>query len=230
MSIALLFENKDYENLKWLYEHRCKQHGHRYLEHYTCYQRECDKPERIGFFDIESGGSLTADWGVLLSWAIKPLGSNDILGGTVQEREIIDTTVRDKYLIKVLCAAMKQFDTLIVYYGKDLPYRHDFPFSRTRALTHNLTCFPQAGSLKVVDVYDIIKNKFKLTIRKQEAACRQFNVPYGKHYATPNIWLSAIQGSQKALNYVWLHNCEDVRSLERLWKKVCGFSTTRNKI
>lgn len=233
MSIASLFASKDYKTLQWLYNNRCKLHGYRYIGHYSCYLKEQDKPERIGFFDIETGGSLTADWGVMLSWAIKPLGSNKLWGGHILPDCILNPEIKDKALVAALCIAMNQFDTLIVYYGKDTGgrgQRHDIPFSRTRALTHKLTNFPKAGDLKIVDVYDIIKNKFKLTVRKQEAACRQFGIPYGKHHATPNLWLSALQGDKKALEYVWRHNCEDVRALERLWKKVSGFYSTRSKI
>lgn len=211
--------------LEWLGTHYCKC-GHTYLEHWGCYLKEnpSDSPlyEKIAFFDIESGGSLTADWGYTLTYCLKELDGPTIKR-FITPNEVRNKKVRDKRLLKQFCQDVKQFDKLVVYYGKDAPNRHDIPFLRTRSAKWGVTDFPKWKEKKVVDVYDIIKTKFKLARRRMDDACRLFNIPSKATPLNPDVWQDALAGKEWAIKYILKHNEEDVISLEKLWKLVVQY-------
>lgn len=211
---------------------RCK-HRHNGLTHPSCYEKEKGGGERIGFLDIESGGSLDADWGVVLSYAIKPLDGK-IIHAMIKPKDILNKNVRDKHLLEQFCKDVWKFDTLVVYYGRDAGgryQRHDIPFLRTRAAKWGVEGFPRWHEMKVVDVYDIIRGKFKLSRRKLIDACRLFGFKNNAQPFNVDIWLDALQGKQYALNYVLFdHNDHDVIALEEVWKRVIQYRETRGRL
>jgi len=214
----------------WLANHYCKHH-HTYLEHPVCFEKE--KPEtspiyeKIGFLDIESGGSLTGEFGYVFSYCIKEFGKNKIYKRVIKPEEIKNKHIRDKNVIKQFCNDVRQFDVIVVYYGKDYRNRHDLPFLRTRAVKWGIKNFPLWKEKHVIDVYDIIRNKFKLYKNRMEDACRVFNISCKAHPLNPDVWQDALTGDTKALNYILTHNIEDVLSLEKLYKKVIMYKETR---
>ena len=72
---------------------RCK-HGHNGLSHYNCFLKERNIQPRIGFIDIESS-NLKANFGLMLTYCIKPLGSkiSEIISGTITQKELRDGTM-----------------------------------------------------------------------------------------------------------------------------------------
>jgi len=200
----------------WLENHFCK-HGHRYTEHRHCFIAEDPELERIGFFDIESGLSLTADFGYLFSYCIKEL-DGPIIKNCIKPSEMRNDKIRDKRLVQDLCKDFHKFDVLVVYYGCDKPMRHDFPFARTRALKWGIGDFPKQKEKKVIDVYDIAKTKLKLARRRAVDVGRILGVEYKGEPVNPDIWQSASSGNPKALARILKHNEEDVIMLEKIWK------------
>ena len=211
------------DEIIYLAEHQCR-HRHTYLDHYSCYTKEKHLDKKIGFFDIESGGSLTADFGYMFSYCIKELNGKTISNCITSDE--IKTLKFDKRLVTDLCKDLRKFDTLVVYYGKDFRNRHDFPFSRTRAVKWGLDDFPKWKELKIIDVYDIIKNKFKLARSSMLRACSLFDIGAKTHPINFEVWQGALAGNQKALDYIITHNKEDVVSLEKLWVKVFNYKET----
>ena len=208
--------------LVWLGNHYCKHH-HTYLEHYACFIAEHPKdspiaiPEVIGFLDIEAS-NLHATFGYIFSYCIKQL--DDKLIARIITPADIRTGRFDKNLIKNFIEDSKEFDRMIVYWGKDR--RYDVPFLRTRAVfwEHD---FPTYRELFVTDVYDIVKAKLRLHRNKLQTACDFFDIPSKGHRLKPEIWQTAMAGDKKALDYILEHNKEDVYSLESLWKKLERF-------
>lgn len=205
--------------------------------HPVCYAKARKIEERIGFLDIESGGSLDADWGFLLTYCIKRL-DGDIIKRSITPAEVrkplMDGTgTKDKKILEQFCKDVWGFDTLVVYYGKDTGgryQRHDIPFLRTRAARWGVEGFPEWKQIKVVDVFDIVKAKFKLSNRKMVTACRLFGIDAKGLPFNMEVWQDALAGHQPALDYIMLHNEQDVVSLEKLYKKVIGYKGTRTKI
>src|SRR5512139_334450 len=93
---------------------RCE-HRHLLIEH-----PQCDEgpKENIGFIDIETS-NLTADYGYVLTWAIKAHDSNDIFGDCIQPEDLAKCKDgdEDKRIVKSLVTAMEKFDTLVGFYS-----------------------------------------------------------------------------------------------------------------
>ncbi len=210
------------KEIVWLSRHRCKKHGHSFLEHYNCYLRENPLNERIGSFDIETS-SLNAVYGYVFSYCIKEHGGG--LFGRVVTRSEILSYVFDKNLINEMMQVLKKFDRLIVYYGKDR--RHDIPFIRSRAVLYNLE-FPEYGEINITDVYDIIRGKFRLHNNRLGTICDYLDIEAKVHKLTPKIWCYASAGHTPSLKHIFEHNKEDVISLEKLYNKVINFSAKRD--
>lgn len=205
----------------WLSQNRCK-HRHYFIEHQNCFSKENPKEsplyERIGTLDIEAS-NLNADFGIVFSYAIKEKNGK-ILGRSLTRKEM-ENRIYDKELMRECCENMKKFDRLIGYYCGDR--RFDIPFLRTRAVYWKLP-FPLYKQVKVTDLYSVAKNKFNLHRRRLETLCSFFGIKAKGHPMKPETWFEAMAGDEKALNYIWAHNIEDVVSTEKLYDRIIEYS------
>ena len=214
------------DEIIWMFEHKCK-HGHNFLEHPKCYENE--KPssspinEKIGYLDIETTG-LNANWDYIISYAILENDSGKIYGRVAKRNETLNADVLDKNLMKEFVLDIRKFDKVIVYWGKDR--RHDIPFLRTRALKWKEN-FPMYGEVKLLDAYDIVRNKLSLHRRRLENIATFLKIPSKGHRLDSEMWQKAKLGNEKALSYVWLHNNEDVITLKKVWEIVEKFTASR---
>lgn len=208
-------------DLEWLGTHRCR-HGITYLEHYNCFLAE--KPEapfseKVGFFDIETSG-FSSEFNFILSYAIKEADSDKIYGRTVTPEEI-HQHILDKNLIEEMVRDLRRFHRIVVHWGSDR--RLDLPFSRTRALIHGIE-FPLYKEIYVSDTALILKYKFRFSHNKLGWVCEQLGIPAKEHPLKPQIHQKAALGDKEALEYVWVHNVEDVISLEKLYNRIKGYA------
>ncbi len=221
----------DGEDLKYLRDNRCLGHGHRYTSHFNCYIKDRGIEESMVFLDIESGGSLDADWGIVITYAFAGL-TGDVTCRKITLRELKDKRLDlDRRLVTQFCRDMKPFNLIVVYYGKDQAgrrsNRHDIPFLRTRAVKHGIPDFPKAGSKRVIDIYDTVKGKFKLSRNSMQNACDTFGVRAKAHPWVPAIWMGAITGHQEDIDYIARHNIEDVLSTRELWKTIHQYKNVK---
>jgi len=197
-------------------------HGHTNQEHPNCYKMANGKEERVGFCDIETS-NLNATFGIIYTFCIKEL-DGEIYKYSVSTEDLYRGEF-DKNLLKNFIETTEKFTRLVVHYGSDRKF--DLPFLRSRAVYWGLP-FPEYKFLFVSDTYNILKNKFKLHSNRLETACDFFHIPAKKHKLNSDIWLLMITGNpklmKKALDYIMVHNIEDVISLERLWKKISKFT------
>jgi len=200
----------------------CK-HGHCYLAHPKCAYDEgivvtkdghkVLVKERIGFFDIENFSfQFKADMGIVLSYCIKELDGG-IISNVITPEEA--KSFNDKRLIQDMVRDLKKFTRVVGFYST----KFDIPFVRTRALMHKID-FPIYKELYHTDLYYNVKNKFKLRSNHLSNACKAFGIPAKYHPFEMEPWAKAMSGDKKALDYVLIHNKEDVISTELLWKKV----------
>jgi len=218
------------KEMLWLWTHHCKAHGHTYASHPNCYFKErpwesdvgAPGVERVGFCDIETS-NLAATFGYIFSYCIKELD------GKILEYVIKPSDIKkgefDKNLMKQFCEDIRNFDRIVVYWGKD--WRFDIPYLRTRAVYHGID-FPKYKALVVNDLFDIVKKKLKLHRNRLETACEFFSIPCKGHRLDPNVWQRAMAGDKKSLLWILEHNREDVISTEILWKKLREFSNSPN--
>ena len=204
---------------------RCR-HGHYYYEHPACFEKEYlhdGKPPRYCILDIEAS-NLNANFGIMLSYAIKEYKKPKIFARTITADELISETL-DKGLVKECVDILSNYDVVITYYGS----RFDIPFLRTRAIYWNLD-FPKYGYLKHKDVYYMVRNRLKLSRNTLEEACRTLGIK-GKTRVDGTYWIKALTGDETALKYILKHNKRDVIILEKLYDKLESYvRNTRRSI
>ncbi len=187
------------------------------------YEDEHGQPKfRIGFFDIEVD-NLKADFGTVLSWAIKEYN-----GGTehsvITQKELMNGTY-DRRVVKEFLEAIKKYDILVGYYST----RFDIPYMRSKAL-HFGYHFPGNVLKKNIngkffirpemlhwDLFYAARRVFA-TSRKSLAVITAYLGIEGKTPITGAVWNAAKYGDKKALKEVLKHNIADVEITESLWK------------
>lgn len=179
--------------------------------------------EKIGFLDIEAS-NLSADFGYVFSYALKVI-DGPIMGRVLKPNEI-KKFIFDKKLMEELVIDLRQFDRIVTHYGTDRKF--DIPFLRTRCLKYNLD-FPCNKSIYVEDTFIMARSKLRLSRNRLENICDFLGIEAKNHKLNPPIWQKAMAGHKASLEYIWLHNKEDVISLEEVWKKIFQY-VHHNKI
>jgi uncharacterized protein YprB with RNaseH-like and TPR domain len=179
--------------------------------------------ERIGFLDIETS-NLDANFGVILSWCIK-IKDGDIIYGLLNDKDFKEKEAFkvDKRIIRNLIDEILKLDRIVTHYGR----KFDIPFIRTRALINGLE-FPSFGTIVNDDTYYMAKYKLKLNSNRLETIAQTLFGKSKKTHLDGAIWLSAVRGDKKALNYVLDHNKTDVIEGERVWLEIRKFVGVRN--
>jgi uncharacterized protein YprB with RNaseH-like and TPR domain len=196
------------KELKDRNEFRCS-HRHDGMDHPRCYEK--DRKLLTAYFDCEAT-NLQADFGFMLSWAIKDRE------GTIYSDAITTEDIRtyqfDKRILLSLCERLKKYDLIYTFYGT--PF--DIPYARTRAMFFKLP-FPIFGQLRTIDVYYSVRSKMRLHSNRLESACRFLEIEGKTHLSGP-IWVRAMVGSKDDIKYVLDHNKQDVKILERLHNRL----------
>lgn len=196
-------------------------HGHSLLTHPQCLKKELEVVERLGVLDIETTG-LQADYGYVFSYCIKIYGSNAIIKNIVTTEEI-HKGVFDRRLLEDFIKDCDKFDKFITHYGTG----HDLPFLRSRAIYYKLD-FPRFQELKHADTYYMAKSKLKLHSNSLKSICDFFGIAAKAHPMNSRIWNQATAGDKKALDYVMVHNIEDVESSEEVYNKLIMYVGPKN--
>ncbi len=141
--------------------------------------------------------------------------------------KITTDEIRSKYLDKELTRRLikdfSKFDVVVTYYGS----KCDLPYMRTRALKWKLK-FPSYGYIKHIDMYYIVKAKLSLNRNSLENACALLGIK-GKNHVFGDIWIRAVTGDQKSIDYIYDHNIRDVAILEKLYNRMITFSSKTNR-
>lgn len=202
---------------------RCKHH-HTYSEHPACFLQEImqgGKSPKIGFLDLEFM-NFKANYGILLTYAIKEYHKAEILSGKITTEEVRSKFL-DKELTKRLLKDFSIFDVVVTYYGS----RCDLPYMRTRALRWKLK-FPSYGYKKHIDMYYLVKAKLSLNKNSLQNACALLGIK-GKNHVFGDVWLRAVTGHQPSIDYIHDHNLRDVIILEKLYDRMITFSAKTNR-
>ncbi len=206
-----------------LFKYKCR-HGHNGFAHYNCYCTEERRVERIGFLDIEAS-NLKANFGIMLSWAIKPGDSDEVLYDVVEKADMEGTTL-DSRIVASCIETMQQFDKVVGHYST----KYDIPFIRTRALALDLGhLFPKQGEMLHEDTYYMAKSKLCLHSNRQDCVAETIQHINIKTRIDPDHWIRALQGKKEALDYIVEHNIMDVLQLEQNYLKLKPFVWGKGK-
>jgi uncharacterized protein YprB with RNaseH-like and TPR domain len=163
----------------------------------------------LAFWDIETS-ALGADFGTLLTWAIKPIGKEPIVyinkhkGGLDKEACIALRNELEKHFI------------LISYYGLGF----DLKWLNSKLLYHGEK---PLQSIHHLDLYRIAKKVFKIRSRRLKTVC-QFLKIGGKTDVDPEVWRKASYGHcSVSLKEIAEHNKGDVVTLEEVFFRLCSF-------
>jgi len=176
---------------------------------------------KIGFIDLEFQ-NFKANYGILLSYAIKEYGKKKIYSSAITQKEIRSEYL-DKKLTERLVKDFSRFDVVVTYYGS----RCDIPYMRTRALKWGIP-FPSYGYIKHIDLYYLVKSKLSLNRNRLETACSLLGIE-GKNHVFGDKWIRAVTGHIPSINYILDHNKRDVVITEKLYKKLITFSANTNR-
>ena len=173
----------------------------------------------LGHLDIEAT-QLTANFGFMLSWAIK-VDKGIILSDKLNEEDYSQKNKinADKRIVTSLSNALSDFDVITHFFGDYF----DIPFIRSRCLKHNVP-FPEYGSLYTIDVWRWAKRNLKLHSNRLESVSQYFGVN-SKTKLDPDIWVRATMGDTEALEEIAYHNEQDVITLEKVYHKLKPYSS-----
>lgn len=160
---------------------------------------------RAAYLDIECT-NLDADFGQILSYAIKPQGQVRVISALIEARTLDD----EKKLLEKFIEDIAPFNVWITYYGTGF----DIPFLRARFMYHGLS-FPGYGAARHIDLYYVARGRMKLTSRRL-ARVSEFLGIEGKTPLKGDMWVRAALGDRQALGYVLDHNIADVEVLEQV--------------
>ena len=185
-------------------------HRHNGISHSNCFEQANNLKERVGFFDIETS-NLNANWGIILSYCI--LGEDKLYKGLITPEDLT-SGVFDLNICKKFCEDVRNFDRIIGWYSA----KFDGPFLRTRCMYHKLD-FPVFKEIKHTDAWFVAKKKLKLHSNRLGVVAPFLGIRAKDHPINPSIWLQCLSGNKEALDFVMVHNEEDVNSLKAVWNR-----------
>jgi uncharacterized protein YprB with RNaseH-like and TPR domain len=198
-------KNANKKQYQWLYEHGCN-HRHRFTNHFSCFLKQYDVGEKVGFLDIETS-NLKANFGIVLCWCILTedgtlyedwLSENDVLSG-YEDRRVVNSCIEK----------MRTFDRVITHFGTYF----DIPFLRSRALIHGID-FPEYGELYHTDVWKISKSKLCIHSNRQDVIAESLRGKTVKTRIAHPAWRKAMMGNEEAIMEVIDHCEHDVEDLK----------------
>jgi uncharacterized protein YprB with RNaseH-like and TPR domain len=208
--------SKTRKELLWLANNSCKEHGHSYLEHPNCYDKDFPSKQRIGFLDIESTG-FKSDYDHAICYCIKD--GDKIIGDKLVKSDFKNGYHVDKRLMKSLIRDLKKFDKIVSFYGKGF----DVPFLRGRTVINGLD-FPPFGSMFHEDLYYSVRGKYGLSRNSLENSCKFLVGKSNKTHIDAVHWVQARQGNEKSIKYIFDHNKFDVIDTQNLYDKLYPYS------
>lgn len=172
------------------------------------------KSLKVGYLDIESTG-LSAPWGIILTWCIKPKGVNRIAWGMIKRSDIVNFR-SDREVLEKLVKEIQKYDHIVTYYGGD---RHfDLPMIRTRAMKYGIP-FPKYGEITQLDLYNVCKKKLRMHSYRLAAICEFLGIE-GKTPLDTEAWRLGALGHKRSLQSILEHNKGDVIILEKVEEKI----------
>lgn len=172
-------------------------------------------PAKVLLWDIESGPSLNADFGVILCIGYMWLGEKRPKVVTMQDFAQ-KTPIDDKPLVKwFLENVWNEADIAVGWYSSG----HDEPFLRTRAIKHGL---PAPKDVTTLDLWAKFRKRFKLRSNRL-ATVAEFLGLEEKTPVKEDAWLAVLYGSKKAMRYIVDHCRRDVEVLREAYERIKSY-------
>lgn len=174
----------------------------------------------ILLLDIETSPNTAYVWGIwnenipiarlidhshLLCWSAKWLG---------EDTEVIFN--RSDTMLVELHHLLDKADIVVTYNGN----RFDIPVVNKEFLLNRMN---PPSPYKSVDLYKVVKNKFRFTSNKLDYVSSQLGIG-NKHDTTFELWVKCMEGDKVAWEYMEKYNKQDVLLLEKLYYRLLPWS------
>ena len=175
---------------------------------------------RTCIFDMETMG-FDADFDRMICSVVKEYGTrrDNIIIRPKHYNDDIDSILRVK-------ETLERFDILVTYYGKGF----DIPWLNSRLL---LMGEPRVRKMYHIDLYYIIKNMVKRTVRRKSLGhiADIFELEEGKMRIPNKIWRGAHDGDESCIRTIVERCKSDVRLTEQTYDRLkdCGWICTLRK-
>lgn len=169
---------------------------------------------RVCTWDIEAT-DLDGEFGRILTSAIKPYGGEPecIINKNVFNRRT-EKSKRDndhQFVLRIK-EQLERYDMLITWYGGGNHY--DLPMLNTRLMFYGEDRLAPRFHL---DLWNYSKRTLKLKSHRLDRVAGFFGVS-SKTHIDPQLWVgAAMDGDEKAKDYIVEHNIEDVITLEKVY-------------
>lgn len=179
----------------------------------------------IIFLDVETAPSLGWVWGkweqnvidfkengYLLSYSLKRPGNNRVATkGLIDFPDVYATRKDDDSALMVsLLKELDDADIVIAHNGD----KFDLPTINTRFVTLGLR---PPSPYQTVDTLKIARNRFEFKSNKLDDLCRDLGIGRKLAHTGAHLWLSCMQGDEKAWRLMKRYNRHDVLLLEELY-------------
>jgi uncharacterized protein YprB with RNaseH-like and TPR domain len=172
---------------------------------------------KILVVDIETT-DLKGNYGHMLMWAAKWVGSDDIYYMRIDDTEGFGTTpksfVDDKALVIELIDLVNEADALVYHYGD----RFDLPFLNTRALEWSLL---PPSKVTGIDTWKVGSQNLAMTSNRLKSLAEFLNdEEHQKDELTRMQWKLARFGHKPSLDAMLEYNIKDVLATEEIYLKL----------
>lgn len=190
---------------------------------------------KILFFDIETTPMVSYTWGrwqqnvsleqtiqesYMLCWSASWMGSDEVFGDCLTPDEAIAGD--DNRIIKSLWKNVDEADILVAYNGVDF----DVKKINGMFFIHGLN---PPTPYKVVDPCRVARAKFGFSSNKMDALAKYLGIPV-KMGTDFSLWKACMNGSKKALDYMFEYNKKDVEILKQIYLKMLPYITNHPNV
>lgn len=190
---------------------------------------------KILFFDIETTPMVSYTWGrwqqnvsleqtiqesYMLCWSASWMGSDEVFGDSLTSEEAIAGD--DNRIVKSLWKYVNEADILVAYNGVDF----DVKKINGMFFTHGLN---PPTPYKVVDPCRVARAKFGFSSNKMDALAKYLGIPV-KMGTDFSLWKACMNGSKKALDYMFEYNKKDVEILKQIYLKMLPYITNHPNV
>jgi len=168
---------------------------------------------KVLFLDIEAS-NLSASMGYILcigyKWAHEAKPHIIRIDETKEGRKHVTDDIG---VLKEFSKVYEEADIVVHHFGQ----YYDIPFIQTRRLMKGLKPMPVTAQ---VDTWRIAKKRLKFHSNRLDAILSALKCPYAKTQLKGDMWIEAMAGNRKALDYVVDHCRQDVLALEWVYNHI----------
>ena len=176
---------------------------------------------KVVSFDLETS-NLNADFGIVLCGCFMEYGEGK--SRKVKTLRIDDTKSykkepwNDRELVCAIRDELEGADIICGWNSK----RFDVPFLQGRLMYNNERTMSR---IKHIDLMYQARYKVKLHSSRLAAVQSFLDLPDAKTEIKPQVWVKALTGDRKAMDYIATHCVQDVKVLDEVYSRLKHFVT-----